>query len=140
MTAKGRFRVLLRRLLLTLLLVLVFTGVAWDESGGGSQHLVIDLAVGLGATAVAWGAWWLAQRFVQAIGRAFRQGYQETLALQDHHARRLARWLARAERRARTPEHRQALIRHAAGRAGRFVGSTRRAFWEGYGTKHQKDR
>jgi hypothetical protein len=132
--------VLVRRLLLLLILVLVFTGVAWDESGGGNKHLEIDLAVGVGATAVVSGAWWLAKRGVATIKGAFRQGYQETVALQSHQVRGLARRLAHAQRRTSRPEYGQALIREAAGRAGRFVGSTKRAFWEGYGPKGDKDR
>jgi len=136
MTVRNRSRLLLWRLLLALFLVLVFAGVVWDESGGGSKHLGADLAVGAGAMAVIWGTWWLAKHSVKASKRAFRQGYQDALALESHHAR----WLAEVRRRARRPEYREAMVREAAGRAGRFVGSARRAFREGYGDRGQQDR
>ena len=115
------------------LLVAVFTGVAWDEGGGGSKDLWFDLAVGVGSTAVICATWWLAKRFVVASKRAIRQGYQGALALEDDHARRLGRWLGEAQRRASRPEYREAVVRDAARRAGRFVGSTRRAFRDASG-------
>ena len=115
------------------LLVAVFAGVAWDESGGGSKGLWFDLAVGVGSTAVICASWWLAKRFVVASKRAIRQGYQGALALESDHARRLGRWLGEAQRRANRPEYREAVVRDAARRAGRFVGSARRAFQDGSG-------
>jgi hypothetical protein len=139
-TAKGRSRRLVWRLLLAVLLVAVFTGVAWDDNGANSKHLAIDLAVGVGTTAVIYGSWWLVKRSVQASKRALRQGYQEALALESRHAHRLGRWLAEAQSRASRPGYRDAMISHAAGRAGRFVGSARRAFREGYGQAGRQDR
>lgn len=115
------------------LLVAVFTGVAWDEGGGGSKDLWFDLAVGVGSTAVICASWWLAKRFVVASKKAIRQGYQGALALEDDQARRLGRWLGEAQRRASRPEYREAVVRDAARRAGRFVGSTRRAFRDASG-------
>ena len=140
MTREGRTRSLVLRLLLAVLLVAVFTGVAWDNNGGNSKYLAIDLAVGVGTTAVIYGSWWLVKRLAQASQRALRQGYQEALALESRHARRLGRWLGEAQSRASRPEYRDAMIRDAAGRAGRFVGSARRAFREGYGKTGHQDR
>jgi DNA-binding transcriptional regulator of glucitol operon len=136
MTVRKRSRLLLWRLLSALFLVLVFAGVAWDENGGGDKHLAIDLAIGVGATAVIAGTWWLAKRFVNASKRALRQGYRDALTLESHYARRLAEVRTRASR----PEYRDAMVREAARRAGRFVGSARRAFREGYGDTRQQDR
>ena len=144
MTREGRTRSLVLRLLLAVLLVAVFTGVAWDNNGGSSKYLAIDLAVGVGTTALIYGSWWLVKRLAQASKRALRQGYQEALALESHHARRLGRWLGRrlgeAQSRASRPEYRDAMIRDAAARAGRFVGSARRAFRAGYSQTGRQDR
>jgi hypothetical protein len=139
-TVKGRSRWLVWRLLLAVFSVAVFTGVAWDNNGGNGKYLAIDLAVGVGTTAVIYGCWWLVKRSVQASKRAFRRSYQEALALESHHARRLGRWLGEAQSRASRPERRDAMIRDAAGRAGRIVGSARRAFREGYGQTGHQDR
>ncbi|HYA44519.1 MAG TPA: hypothetical protein VED59_02860 [Acidimicrobiales bacterium] len=139
MTARNRYRRLLRRLSLALFVVLVFAGVAWDESGGGSKHLGTDLAIGAGAGALISGSWWLAKRFVASSRRAFRQGYQDALALESRHARRLADWMTDTRRRVSDSEHREEMVRDVARRAGRIAGSTRRAFRDGYGGKSGRD-
>lgn len=139
-TAKSPFRRLVSRLLLAVLLVLVFTGVAWDESGDNGRHLGTDLAIGAGATAVIYSCWWLAKRVIEASKRALRQGYEEALALENHHARRVGRWLGEARRRASRPEHGEAMVRDAARRAGHFVGSAKRAFREASGDRDQQVR
>ncbi|MGC8626747.1 MAG: hypothetical protein ACP5VR_04175 [Acidimicrobiales bacterium] len=139
MSVKSRARSLLRRLLVALFLVLVFTGVAWEESGEDSRHLLgADLAVGAGATALMYALWWLAKRSLAATKSAFRQGYEEVLALQDRHGRQLGPWAANAHKYASRAERREAALRAAAAHAGRFVGSTRRAFRDGYGGDQQR--
>jgi len=141
MTVKSRARSLLKGLLVALFLVLVFACVAWEESGEDSRHLLgTDLAVGASATAVICAVWWLAKRSLAASKRAFRQGYEEVLTLQSRHGRRFGRWTADVRKYASRPQQQEAALREAAGRAGRFVGSTRRAFREGYSGDQQRDR
>ena len=132
MNPKDRSRRLVWQLLVAVVLVAAFTGVAWDDSGGSSTYLPVDLAVGAGATALIYGSWWLVKRSLAASQRAFRRGYEEAMALESRQARRLGRWLGVMQARARRPEQREAMVRDAAGRAGRLVGSLRREFREGY--------
>ena len=120
-------RVLLRRVLLALFLVIVFTGVAWDDNGSDGRYLGIDLAVGVGTTAVIYGCWWLVKRSLIGAKRALREGYGDALALERRQRPYVARRSSEPGRGAKpTP-----VVRDLAGRAGRFVGSVQRAYRDG---------
>jgi len=120
-------RVLLRRFFVGLFLVIVFTGIAWDDSGGDSRYVGIDVAVGVGATAVICACWWLAKRSLVNVRKALHEGYSDRLSLERKQGRYLPRWLFEPSSSAKpTP-----VVRDLAGRAGRFVGSVRRAYREG---------
>jgi hypothetical protein len=122
-----RSRVLLSRVLLTLFLVIVFTGVAWDDNGSDGRYLGIDVAVGLGTTAVIYACWWLVKRSLVGTKRALHEGYRDALALERKQGRYLPRCLSEPSRSVKpTP-----VVRDLAGRAGRFVGSVQRAYRDG---------
>jgi hypothetical protein len=122
-----RSRVLLSRVLLTLFLVIVFTGVAWDDKGSDGRYLGIDVATGLGANAVIYACWWLVKRSLVGAKRALHEGYRDALALERKQGRYLPRWLSEPRRSAKpTP-----VVRDLAGRAGRLVGSVQRAYRDG---------
>jgi len=124
-----RARALLRRVLLALFLVIVLTGLAWDDGGGDSRYLGIDLAVGVGGTAVICGCWWLVKRSVVGAKKALDESFRDTqvLKLKRQQGQYRPRWLPEPSRGAkRTP-----VVRHWAGRAGRLVGSVQRAYREG---------
>jgi hypothetical protein len=109
--------------LLALFLVVVFTGVAWDDSGGDGKYLGMDVAVGVGATGVIFACWWLVKRSLAGAKRAFR----DALALERQQRRNVLPPLsARRQSLNATP-----VVRDVAGRAGRFVGTLRRAYREG---------
>lgn len=112
-------------------LVVILTAMAWSETGNGPQHLETALAVGLVASALVYGCWWLAKSVARRTYRAFRQGYHDALALRGNWPARLGRKPAEAGRNAGRPEYRQAVLRGSARWAGRFVGSVRQAYRDG---------
>jgi hypothetical protein len=131
MPASRIVRFLLRRLLLTVSLVLVLTAIAWSETDGGPRHLETAFVVGLGASALIIGCYWLTKRCARRTRRAFHQGYHEHLALKGDQQQAFGRRLAEAPRNALRPGYRDEVVRRSARGAGRFVGSVRQAYRDG---------
>lgn len=91
----------------------------------------VALAVGLGASALVYGCWWLARRAARRTRKAFYQAYHDALAVPGHRSAGPGHRVVEAGRKAGRPEYGQAVLRSSARRAGRFVGSVRQAYRDG---------
>ncbi|HUB70754.1 MAG TPA: hypothetical protein VL984_10060 [Acidimicrobiales bacterium] len=152
MARSKRPRTLVKRTLLALFLVAVFAAVSWDDSGGGTKYLGVDLAVGVGTTALIFSCWWLVKRSLVSARKTLGDGLRGALALERTEGRPSRSTLPERASGAATapvvpgPPSRPSpasptgptsstpsapAINVLAGRAGRFVGTVRRAYREG---------